>query len=263
MPVESPYPPVSVPEVDIWTYFLERPDREYPEDHGESTRICIEACPNIFTVLYVDVASGKRLTFNQLRTTSEQFGKGLQGHWQWRKGDVLAIVTPNTIDLVSATFGALLAGGVICPLNFLYTVDELAAQLSSSKAKGIVTNTACLQATREAASRVGLPLDRILLVGEDDPDHTAPHFSSLRSTSENIERININAKEDLAYLVYSSGTTGLPKGVMLTHKNIVASSVQMTAADGPDATHWTTDRSLGFLPMYHIYGMIVVRLSHS
>jgi 4-coumarate--CoA ligase len=263
MPVESPYPPATVPEVDLWTYFLERPDREYPDDHGESTQVSFEACTNIFTVLYIDAASGKRLTFAQLRTAGEQFGKGLQEQWQWRKGDVLATVTPNTIDLVPATFGALLVGGVICPLNFLYTVDELVAQLSSSKAKGLVTNTACLQAAREAASRVGLPLDRILLVGEEDPNRMVPHFSNLRGTSGDAERISINPKEDLAYLVYSSGTTGLPKGVMLTHENVMASSVQMTAADGPDAMHWTTDRSLGFLPMYHIYGMILIRLSSS
>jgi 4-coumarate--CoA ligase len=220
-----------------------------------------EATSDVLTVLFVDVASGKRLTFNQLRTTGEEFGKGLQDQWQWRKGDVLATVSPNTIDLVPATFGALLAGGVICPLNPMYTVEELANQLGSSKARGVITNMACLQATREAASRVGLPLDRILLVGDEDPNRLVPHFSSLRSTSENLKRISINPKEDLAYLVYSSGTTGLPKGVMLTHENVVANSLQMTAAEGPDVTHWQRDRSLGFLPMYHIYGKTVTPLS--
>jgi 4-coumarate--CoA ligase len=220
-----------------------------------------EAIPDMFTVLFVDVASGKRLTFNQLRTTGEQFGKGLQDQWQWRKGDVLATVSPNSTDLVPATFGALLVGGVICPLNPLYTVEELVTQLKSSKAKGLITNIACLKASREAASTVGLPLDRILLLGDEDPDHTVPHFSSLRSTSENIKRTSINPKEDLAYLVYSSGTTGLPKGVMLTHENVVANSLQMTAAEGPDVTHWQRDRSLGFLPMYHIYGITIIFLS--
>jgi 4-coumarate--CoA ligase len=220
-----------------------------------------EASSDILAVLFVDVVSGKRLTFNQLRTIGERFGKGLQEQWQWRKGDVLATVTPNSIDLVPATFGALLVGGVICPLNFMYTVDELVSQLRSSKAKGLITNTACLQAVREAASIAGLPLDRILLVGDEDPDHTVSHFSNLRSTWKSIRRISINPKEDLAYLVYSSGTTGLPKGVMLTHENVVANSLQMTAAEGPDVTHWQRDRSLGFLPMYHIYGITIIFLS--
>lgn len=214
-------------------------------------------------MLFVDVATGKRLTFNDVRASGEHFGKGLQDQWQWHKGDVLATVSPNTIDLVPATFGALLVGGVICPLNFMYTVDELVSQLKSSKAKGLVTNIACLQNVHEAASIVGLPLDRILLVGEADPDHAVPHFSSLRSTSASMQRININAKEDLAYLVFSSGTTGLPKGVMLTHSNIIANSIQVAAAEGPDITHWRRDRSLGFLPMYHIYGLQRQSLGHA
>jgi acyl-CoA synthetase (AMP-forming)/AMP-acid ligase II len=206
-------------------------------------------------VLFVDVATGKRLTFNQIRASGEQFGKGLQEQWDWRKGDVLATVSPNNIELVSATFGALRVGGVICPLNFMYTVDELVSQLKSSKAKGLITNLACLEVVREAASKVGLPLGRILLVGDTDPKNTVLHFSSLRSISGRTARITIDPKEDLAYLVYSSGTTGLPKGVMLTHANIVANTIQMVAAEGPDITHWKKDRSLGFLPMYHIYGM--------
>lgn len=208
-------------------------------------------------MLFVDVASGKKLTFNQIRTYGEQFGKGLQEQWGWRKGDVLATVSPNNIELVPATFGALRVGGVICPLNFLYTVDELVSQLESSKAKGLITSVACLQNVREASSKVGLPLNRILLVGDVDPKNNVSYFSSLQGSSKTTEKVSINPKEDLAYLVYSSGTTGLPKGVMLTHANIVANSIQMVAAEGADITHWKKDRSLGFLPMYHIYGMDV------
>ena len=206
-------------------------------------------------MLFVDVATGKKLTFDQIRRTGERFGSGLQEKWRWCKGDVLATVSPNTIDLVPATFGALRVGGVICPLNFLYTVDELVSQLKSSKAKGLITNVACLHVVLKAASKVGLPLERILLVGDAGLKNTIPHFTSLRGSSTTYDKVSINPKEDLAYLVYSSGTTGLPKGVMLTHANIVANSIQMVAADGPDITNWKKDRSLGFLPMYHIYGM--------
>lgn len=209
----------------------------------------------------MDAAAGERLTFNQLRTNSKQFGGGLQEQWHWQRGDVLATMAPNTIDLVPITFGALLVGGVICPLNFLYTVDELVSQLRSSRAKGLITSVACLQVAREAASKVGLPVDRILLVGSADPKDTIAHFSSLRSTAGTIGKVRINSKEDLAYLVYSSGTTGFPKGVMLTHENVVANTIQVAAAEGPDSTNWKTDRSLGFLPMYHIYGTVIGHMS--
>jgi 4-coumarate--CoA ligase len=258
MPIESPYPPITVPDIDVWSYYLERPDREYPDDHGKYIPTGSLSVTNSATVLFVDVATNKKLTFEDIRTIGERFGKALQELWQWRKGDILATVSPNTIDLVPATFGALLVGGVICPLNFMYTVDELVSQLESSKAKGMITSLACLAVAREAASKVGLPADRILLVGDADLSCSIPHFSSLHGTSDIIEKVSTNPKEDLAYLVYSSGTTGLPKGVMLTHENIIANSIQIAAAEGPDITHWKSDRSLGFLPMYHIYGKRIV-----
>ncbi|KAH6853049.1 putative amp-binding enzyme [Alternaria rosae] len=244
MPIESSYPPIAIPAVDVWTYFLERPDREYPEDH----------------VLFVDVATGRKLTYALLRSCAKQFGSALQERWQWRKGDVLAIMTPNDIDVAPATFGALLVGGVVCPLNFMYTVDELVSQLTSSKAKGLLTNVACLEVACKAASKFGLPLDRILLVGNNMPTNPVQHFSSLKSASDSIKRVEIDPKEDLAYLVYSSGTTGEPKGVMLTHENIVANSIQATTANGYK-TNWKTDTGIGFLPMYHIYGIAVLLLT--
>ncbi|RII05543.1 AMP-dependent synthetase/ligase [Alternaria sp. MG1] len=169
-------------------------------------------------------------------------------------------MTPNQIDIVPAIFGTQLVGGVVCPLNFMYTVDELVSQLTSSKAKGLLTNTTCLDVACKAASKVGLPLDRILLVGNYKPTTTAVrHFSTLKSSSS-VKPVTIDPKEDLAYLVYSSGTTGVPKGVMLTHENIITNTVQKLAADGR-GQDWRTDKSIGFLPMYHIYGIAALILA--
>ena len=223
----------------------------------------LRATPDTLAVLFVDVVTNQKLTYSQLRWSAERFGSGLQEQWGWRKGDVLVTMTPNHIDIVPAIFGTQLVGGVVCPLNFMYTVDELVSQLTSSKAKGLLTNTICLDVACKAASKVGLPLDRVLLVGNHKPTTTAVrHFSTLKSSSS-VEPVTINPKEDLAYLVYSSGTTGVPKGVMLTHENINANTVQKLAADGrgPD---WRTDKSIGFLPMYHIYGKYnALTLRHS
>ncbi|KAK5163863.1 uncharacterized protein LTR77_010257 [Saxophila tyrrhenica] len=243
MPIESPWPPVSVPEVDVWSFFLEHPNRQYPDDH----------------VLYIDVAAAQTLTYRQLRSSAEQWGSGLQEQWGWQKGDTLATMTPNTFECVPVTFGTLLVGGVVSPCNFQYTVDELVSHLKSSGAKGLITNVACVDVALEAASQIGFPLDRILLVGGTDPKNTTAYYSSLQgSITASPKKVTIGPKEDLAFLVYSSGTTGLPKGVMLTHFNVVANLVQYTQVRLP--RHWKTDRSVGFLPMYHIYGIAVLML---
>jgi 4-coumarate--CoA ligase len=205
------------------------------------------------TVIYVDISSGKEYTFRELLNTSEQIGRGLQHQWRWQKGDVMALFAPNSADIAAITFGTLWAGGVICPVNNLFTVGELASQLKLSGARGLTTNLANLEVASEAAIIAGLPLDRIILIGDSDPKGRAKHFLSMRSTTKLAEKASIIPKEDIAFLVYSSGTTGLPKGVMLSHENMVANTLQNSIPD-EDMTNWKNDRSIGFLPMYHIYG---------
>ena len=159
-------------------------------------------------------------------------------------------------------WGTLWAGGIISPANSGYTPDELAFQLKDSGAKGLVTEWPFIENARKAAQIVGLPEDRIILMGDQrDPQQLVKHFTSIRNTSgaTRYRRARINAEEDLAFLVYSSGTTGHPKGVMLTHRNIVSNLLQLTAAEkdhlkhdnGPDGSG---DRIVAFLPFFHIYG---------
>jgi 4-coumarate--CoA ligase len=169
----------------------------------------------------------------------------------------MALFTPNSADIASVTFGTLWAGGVVCPMNNLYTVDELASLLKSSGAKGLTTHFSCLHVAVKAASIVGLPLNRIILIGEQsDPQRRVKHFSSLMREGEVVGvegKVDINPKKDLAFLVYSSGTTGLPKGVMLNHENIVANILQNSTPDA-EMLSWRNDSLISFLPMFHIYG---------
>jgi 4-coumarate--CoA ligase len=261
MPIESAFPPVTVPAVDLWNFMFERTDREFPEDHGKlyPPQYSLEGDEEFFKILikhlvvYVDTTVEKQVKFRDVRQAAEQFGRGIRQHWKWQKGDVMALFTPNSADVAAVTFGILWAGGIVCPFNNLYTVGELVSQLKSSGAKALATHASCLAVVREAALIVGLPLDRIVLLGDSPPNSRFQHFSNLQSTTTASERVAINPKEDLAFLVFSSGTTGLPKGVMLTHENMVANIVQSHVVDA-DMTSWKNDRGIGFLPMYHIYG---------
>lgn len=204
-------------------------------------------------VLYVDIAADKRHTFKDVQTTAGLFGQALLNEWAWLKGDVLALITPNSADIGSIMFGTLYAGGVVCPLNHLSTSSDLAQSLKASHAKAVVTSFSCLSVAQEAAEIAGIAKDRILLIDERGAKCNFRHFLQLRGSSQKLMRPQIDPGEDLAFLVYSSGTTGLPKGVMLTHRNIVANMMQ-NAVVSRSFIEWTRDTALGFLPMYHIYG---------
>jgi acyl-CoA synthetase (AMP-forming)/AMP-acid ligase II len=186
----------------------------------------------------------------------------LKAVYDWRKGDVLALFTPNSIDTPVVMWGAHWAGGVVSPANPAYTTEELAFQLKNSGAKAVITQVPQLPVVREAAKLVNIPEDRIILIGDQrDPDARVKHFTSVRNISgaTRYRKTKINPEKDLSFLVYSSGTTGIPKGVMLSHKNIVANSLQLSAGEAGHLT-WNGgsdgkgDRVLAFLPFFHIYG---------
>jgi len=195
------------------------------------------------------------------------FGKGLKGTWEWQKGDVMALFTPNCIDTPIITWGTHWAGGIISPANPGYTADELAFQLKDSGAKALCTQIPFLKIAFEAAKQAGISEDRIILIGDEkDPSGKFKHFSSIRNIAgtNRYRRTKMVPEDDLAFLVYSSGTTGHPKGVMLCHENIVANILMGKAGEGGNLS-WTGgpdgkgDNILAFLPFFHIYGWMAPR----
>lgn len=209
------------------------------------------------TVIYRDPDTGRSYTYAQVKETAIDFGKGLKAVWDWQKGDVIGLFTPNSIDIPAVVWGTHWAGGIPSPANPGYTAAELAFQLKDSGAKALITQKQCLKAACEAAKMAGIPGDRIILIG-DERDETSrfKHFTNLRNISgaTRYRRTKSNPKKDLAFLVYSSGTTGHPKGVMLSHENIVSNILMMRAGEGGNLL-WQNDRVVSFLPFYHIYGI--------
>lgn len=143
-----------------------------------------------------------------------------------------------------------------------YNAEELTFQLKDAGAKAIVTQKPLLETAFKAAKAAGIPEDMIILIGDDrDQSGKVKHFTSIRKLA-NTDRYRKTKRKssDLAFLAYSSGTTGLPKGVMLSHGNIVSNVIQLMSVEQANLT-WDGnadgkgDRILGFLPFFHIYGL--------
>ena len=248
MPTESLYPPFEVPRVDIWAFLFERDDKPFPDEQ----------------VIYCDADTDRSYTYAQVKSTAIEFGIGLKSIWEWRKGDVLALFTPNCVDTPAIIWGCHWAGGIVSPANPGYTAEELAFQLKDAGAKGLVTQGQFLAIAQEAAKQVGIAEDMIILIGDErDESRRFKHFTSIRNVAgtNRYRRTKLDPNKNLAFLVYSSGTTGHPKGVMLSHRNIISNILQLKAGEGENI-RWNGgkdgkgDKVLAFLPFFHIYGAI-------
>jgi acyl-CoA synthetase (AMP-forming)/AMP-acid ligase II len=162
-----------------------------------------------------------------------------------QKGDKVGIYSPNHADYASLLYGIMLAGATATTLNPLYREREIEHQLDDAEAVALFIFSP-LSAAVEAA-RQHLPRLRHVWPMDNLPE-------LLGGVSEEYRPVEINAREDVAVLPYSSGTTGLPKGVMLTHYNITSNVKQ-----GLEVKQLTEDAvSLCVLPFFHIYGMTVL-----
>ncbi|WRL64131.1 AMP-binding protein [Blastococcus brunescens] len=145
--------------------------------------------------------------------------------------------------------GIAAAGCVMSPINSLYTPDEIAFQLKDSGAKILITISLFLDRATAAAEKS--PLDEIVVL--DGAEGHANLFDLLGADAPSVQ-VDIDPGTDLVTLPYSSGTTGLPKGVMLTHRNLVANVAQCR----PLISLGEDERIIAVLPFFHIYGLTVL-----
>ena len=197
----------------------------------------------------IDGPTGRVLTYAQLAGGVERVAAGLAARG-FGVGDVFGILSPNLPEFPVAFHGVVRAGGVATTMNPLSSVDELAHQLSDSGARFLLTVPQLLETAREAADRAGV--EEVFVFGEA-PGAT-PFASLMAPAGDPPDLRGFDASTALAALPYSSGTTGLPKGVMLTHRNLVANVLQFEAVDdaSPD------DVLIAVLPFFHIYGMTLL-----
>ncbi|MEW2130714.1 4-coumarate--CoA ligase family protein [Streptomyces sp. NPDC005435] len=194
----------------------------------------------------IDGTDGTILTYEQL----DRFHRRLAAAFAEagvRKGDVLALHSPNTLAFPPAFYAATRAGATVTTVHPLSTPEEFARQLEDSGARWIVTVSPLLPAARRAAQLAGGV--REIIVCDSAPGHRSL-IDMLASTGPEPE-MALDPAEDIAVLPYSSGTTGVPKGVMLTHRQIVTNLVQLEPAIRAEPG----DRVLAVLPLFHIYGL--------
>ena len=227
----SPLPDVTVPDVTLVDHVLGR-----ARDLGDK-------------VALVDGTTGERLTYAALAEGASRAAGGLAGLGVGA-GDVVGVVSHNQPRYALAVYGVLWAGAVVTPANPALTVDELAKQFATARAKVVISSAEAAEKVAEVAARLGI---RHHLVLGEEPVAGARRFADLLAAAP-VQPARVDPRAALAALPFSSGTTGASKGVMLTHRNLVANLVQFGVGWRLDEA----DVAVAALPFFHIYGFEVI-----
>ncbi|WP_330282662.1 4-coumarate--CoA ligase family protein [Streptomyces sp. NBC_00588] len=194
----------------------------------------------------IDGTDGTTLSYEQLDRFHRRIAAAL-AEAGVRKGDVLALHSPNTIAFPTAFYAATRAGASVTTVHPLATAEEFGKQLKDSAARWIVTVSPLLETARRAAELAGGVEE--ILVCDSAPGHRS--LIDMLASAAPETQVDIDPVEDVAVLPYSSGTTGIPKGVMLTHRQIGTNLAQLE----PLIPTAPGDRILAVLPFFHIYGL--------
>jgi acyl-CoA synthetase (AMP-forming)/AMP-acid ligase II len=197
----------------------------------------------------IDAETGRTIGYGQLVELVERAASGLR-RLGLREGDVLATLLPNLPEFPAVFLAVARAGGICSTMSPLYTSSEVATQLRDSGARFLVTVPTLLETARTATA--GLDV-RMIVVGSAQ---NSISFDELAAGANDLAQPDIDPTQDLAALPYSSGTTGLPKGVMITHRNLVANTLQCSAFNVVD-----DDVIIAVAPFFHIMGMSCIMLN--
>jgi acyl-CoA synthetase (AMP-forming)/AMP-acid ligase II len=229
----SPYPDVEIPALSIYDYLF-----------GDLTG------DDLDRVAIVDGATGASTTY---RTLIQQINRvaGALAARGVGPGTVVGLLCPNIPAFAGVFHGILRSGASVTTINSLYTPDDVANQLTDSGATWLITISPLLASAEPAAATVGLDAAHLIVI-DGAPGHLS--LADLIAEGADAPEVSFDPATHIAVLPYSSGTTGRPKGVMLSHRNLVANVEQARGL----LTVVAEDRLLALLPFFHIYGMTVL-----
>jgi len=239
--VKSPYSDVDIPEMNLADYVWKDVEK-WPE---RTALVC--------------GMTGREYTYEMAYGMSKKFGSALR-RLGAKKGDVLCMVVPNIPEFPIAFFGAAGVGVALTTMNPTYRPEEIARQLENSGARYVITIGLFLQNIRQACEIYG-GIEKVIVLGmEDKPEDCLGFIEMVLYEDGSLyeSREETNAHEDLVALPYSSGTTGPPKGVSLTHYNMVANMAQLNHPEVTMLRETNDDLqecTVAVLPFFHIYAM--------
>ncbi|OMO70519.1 AMP-dependent synthetase/ligase [Corchorus capsularis] len=202
----------------------------------------------------INGTTGQIYTYEEVELTARRVAAGLHKLGVQQR-QVIMLLLPNTPEFVLSFLGASFLGAVCTAANPFFTAPEVAKQAKASNARIIITQASYVDKVKEFAQE-----NDVKVMCIDSAPEGCLHFSELTQADENdLPEVEINP-DDVVALPYSSGTTGLPKGVMLTHKGLVTSVAQQVDGENPNLYFHSDDVILCTLPMFHIYALNSIML---
>ncbi|CAK7200312.1 hypothetical protein SEUCBS139899_003003 [Sporothrix eucalyptigena] len=248
MLMQSKFPDVEYPtDLTIWEWAFEHP--KWSQLHQ---------VPRNQISGYTNAVTNERLDFFQVKEHATNLSTALVKRYGLREQDTVSLFSPSSIWYPVAMFAVLRAGGRVNGASPAYGEAEMTSALQTAKAKYVLTVPASLPVALAAAKAAGIPNERVfLLEGEADGFTTLKTLLEIgKSYGENGQspqfRVPAGKTNDICgFLTFSSGTTGLPKAVMLSHKNVLAQCAQLKGVAPPEKKN-----QLACLPLFHISGLV-------
>ncbi len=252
------------PWIDHYDYWVQ-PHMNYPRRPlGEILKLAASDVPDRPATAFL----GASLTWAEVKDRSDRLATAL-ARFGIAKGDRVGIMLPNCPQYLIAAFAILRIGGIVVNINPLYTPREIAVVASDSGMRLLITLD--LLAANALAVRDQTAIEAIMITSAAEQSAAAAQCPAVEGTQRlsdltakvtdaNVPSVSIDPENDVAVLQYTGGTTGVPKGAMLTHYNIFANVIQTTVLHHPDQKRGQ-ERILLVIPFFHIYGFTVGLIS--